>query len=193
MDGTLNGTHSMIITNHFILRILVDEGSAFNMIYFRIFSELGLRKQDLRLCEGHRLLAFNDSFTHSCGHVYLPVSLGEGNNKRMANICFFVIPWESVYHSIFGRPFLATIDTMACHIHLKINYHDDSGKPILVKANLLGAHKIQEVELKNPLLVIVITEGRSRETDGALSVIDLNVHKGKPTWIWARPLDWDQE
>lgn len=71
VDGTPNATFLFIITatitNHSVTRIPVDDWRFCNLIYFRIFTDLGLRKQDLRLCEGQSHMAFNGSSTLLCG------------------------------------------------------------------------------------------------------------------------------
>lgn len=71
------------------------------------------------------ILAFNDSTTRPCGWVDIIVSLGEGEEKRSANIYFLVVPCESVFKGFLGRPFIATLDMVASPVHLKIKYHDN--------------------------------------------------------------------
>lgn len=47
--GTPNATLSVIIlatiSNHFVSKILIDDGSSFNSIYLKIFTKLNLTKQ----------------------------------------------------------------------------------------------------------------------------------------------------
>lgn len=150
---TQNVTLSLIVTvtivNHFVSWILIDDESSCNY-YFRIFIELGLRKQYMRLCEGQSLVMFNDSSFCLCGHVYLSISLGEGNNNRIMNVCFSVISCKNVYNDILGRPFLAALDVMASPVHLKIKYQNNSGRYVVFKDDLHGARRIKEAILKNP-------------------------------------------
>lgn len=62
---------------HCVSGILVDDGSSCNLIYFRIFTKLDLKEQDLRSCEDQSLLASNDYSTHPCIHMYLLSHLGK--------------------------------------------------------------------------------------------------------------------
>lgn len=67
VDGIPNITLPLIITttivNHFISGMLMDDEGSFNLIYVRVFTELGLSKQDLEPCESQSLIAYNDSST----------------------------------------------------------------------------------------------------------------------------------
>lgn len=82
--------------------------------------------------------------------MFLPVSLGEGNNKKTMSVYFFVIPFENIYNEIPGRPFLTILDVLAPPVHMNINYHNDSCEPVVVKEDLRGAQNIYESILKNP-------------------------------------------
>lgn len=81
VDGIPNVALPLIITsiiaNHCVSGILVDDGSSCNLIYFRIFTKLDLKEQDLRSCKDQSLLAFNDYSTHPCRHMYLISHLGK--------------------------------------------------------------------------------------------------------------------
>lgn len=76
---------------------------------------------------------FNDSFIRACGEVYLLVSLGEENKKRIMNFSLFVISCENVYNSILDRLLLEALDNVASFVHIKINYHNDYGSLVVVK------------------------------------------------------------
>lgn len=52
------------ISNHSISGILVDDRSSYNLIYLKIFAQLGIRPKYLKPYIDQSLLAFNDSSTH---------------------------------------------------------------------------------------------------------------------------------
>ena len=81
MNPTLPLIITATIVNHYVKGILVDDRSSCNLIYFKILTELGLRKQELRLCYAQILLAFNDSSTLMCGQTFLR-SLGKMEMTR---------------------------------------------------------------------------------------------------------------
>lgn len=78
VDGTPNEKLLLIIiditVNHFVSRILIDDESYCNQVYFGIFTKLDLRKQKLWACEVQSLIVFNDSSPRPCGHVCILVS-----------------------------------------------------------------------------------------------------------------------
>lgn len=69
--------------------------------------------------EGKNLLAFNNSTTRSCGTGKFLVIIEKGDDERIVNMCFLVIPCRSVYNCIIERSFLKTLDGVASTIQLK--------------------------------------------------------------------------
>lgn len=143
VDEIPNVTLPLIITttivNHFISGMLMDDESSFNLIYLRVFTELGLSKQDIEPCEIQSLIAYNDSSTRPYGQIDLLVCLREERNKITMSDCFFVIPYGSVYNDILGRSFLATLYTLAFTAHLKMKYQSVPNKPNIITTDLRRA------------------------------------------------------
>lgn len=74
------------------------------------------------------------------------------------NICLFVIPCESVYNDILGWLFLAAFSVVASVVHLKLKYHDDFDKPVVIKDDIWIAHRILYMILKKSIVVVVVPE-----------------------------------
>lgn len=117
-----------------------------------------LHVKELKPCEGGTLLAFNDSSTRPCGTIDLPVSFGEGKNKRILKVCFLVIPYKNIYNGLLGRSFLAALNEVASMVHLKMEYHNSLGELVVIATNLRGAHLIHETMLKNPIMSAITFE-----------------------------------
>lgn len=113
--------------------------------------EVRLSKQDLRSCKGQNLLTFNDSFTYPCGRVNIPISIGEGRNKRTMKICFFAISCGIAYNDLLKMPFLAKLDIGISIVHLMMKYHNNFSKPVVVTTNLHRERRIHEATLNNLL------------------------------------------
>lgn len=146
-----------VLDNHPVLGILIDDRSPYNLIiYLRIFKRLGMRKKNLKSCEGRNLLEVNNSSTYRCGTRDLLVSFGEGKNKRSVKVYFLIIPFENIYNDIQGRSFLAVLDAVASTVHLKMIYHNSLGDSIVIVAGLHGYLLIEETILKNPLANVVL-------------------------------------
>lgn len=86
-----------------------------------------------------------------------------------------MIPCKNVYNNILNQPFLVDLNVVAFPVQLKIKYHNDSGKPIIVKVGILRAQSIQESILTNPLSASFTPERSGREDDRALDVFHLDV------------------
>lgn len=54
------------MANHEVTGLLIDDGSACNLMYLEVFRKLDLWKPDLNPCEDRNLLAFNNSTAHPC-------------------------------------------------------------------------------------------------------------------------------
>lgn len=136
--GDTSASRNRDIENHSVSGIIVNNGSSCDLMYISAFTVLGLRKQDLKVCGGKSFLVLNDSSTRPCGALDLPVSFGEGNNKRVVNAKFLIVPCESVYKYIMGRSIMTTLDTTTSMIHLKMKYHNDLSKLVVVTNDLRG-------------------------------------------------------
>lgn len=102
--------------------------------------------------------------------------LGKGNWKEGGG---FGIQCENIYNNILDKPFPTTLNVVAFPVHIKIKYHNDSRRPIVVKVDLLGARWTQEAILKNPLTTIVIIWRSDRESDWEWEVVDPDVCKAE--------------
>lgn len=111
---------------------------------------LKLHKQDLKPCEGRSLIGFNYTSTCPYESIDLLVSVREGNNKRIVCACFLVVLCESVYNDILGRSFLEALDVVASTVHLKMKYHNNLGKSLVIAIDLRRAHLIYEAILRKP-------------------------------------------
>lgn len=127
LDGSSYAYLPLTITPSSLTIILVDDEISCSMIYLEILTRLGLRLQYLKSCQDQTLLAFNNASTHPCKQIYLPITRGKWDERRMVNVFFLVIPCKTVYNDILGRPHLAVLDTIAYLIHLRLKYHDESG------------------------------------------------------------------
>lgn len=61
----------------------------------------------------------------------------------------------------YTNSFLEMLDVVAFMIHLKMSYHNDSGHPTIVKADIREARLMYEATLKNSLTsVTALRKGR---------------------------------
>lgn len=95
--------------------------------------------------------------------AYLPLSLGEGEGERKITLNFQVVLCKSSFSGIIGMKFLVKPDIVASLVHLKVIYHGDTVKPVVLNTNLKQERSIHEVILKNLLTSsVVLEEGSGR-------------------------------
>lgn len=166
MDVTPNMTLTLVVTtsinNHSVSRIIIDDGSSCDLMYLRVLMRLGLRMNNFKSCESRNLLAFNDSLTHPCGTIDLTTSSREGKNKRIVKLSFLIIPCESVYNEILERWFMAELYAVASIDHLKMKYHNRSGKDVITVDDLCGDHVIHGMVFKKPRSTAINLRGGKR-------------------------------
>lgn len=88
-------------------KVLIDGGSALNILFYPAFKELGI--------ELEKLQPYNTPFwgimpgkpSYPLGQITLPVQFGTKQHFRIDHITFIVADFEGIYHAILGRPGIA--------------------------------------------------------------------------------------
>lgn len=127
------------------------------------------------MCEDKSLLTFIDFVTHPRKVIYLLLSLIETEDERKATLCFLVVPYKNAFSSVLGRFFLVTLDVVASDIHLKVTYHNNARKPIVLNDKLRTKRHICNDILRNLLATTTVLEEALRELD----MVELNVRGDK--------------
>lgn len=140
-----------------------------------IFKILGLGDRTLKSYEDGSLLAVNESFTIPCGIIEMSISFGEREDERTVNVHFLVIPCENTYNVTLGRSFLSTLDMVSSPIHLKMKYHNNVEKSVIILADLCRAQLIHKATLKNTLVTVVASEKENKKICQTFSAVNLNV------------------
>lgn len=148
VDRTSNADLPLVITIVIVFGVLVDDRSSCNFVYLKTLTKLREGPRDLKPRKDQSPLAFNDSSINPCKHICLLFSLGEGKEITTLDMYFFVIQGENTYNGIFRLPFLATLDAVASLVHLKLKYHDESRRAVVIETDLLGARPTLEVSRK---------------------------------------------
>lgn len=89
-----------------------------------------------------------------------------------------MVPCESVYNCILGRPFLTPLDALASTIHLNMKYHNCFDEPTIIQGDLRRAHLIHETISKDPDTIIFTLKRKIHETLSiVIDTLDLNMHE----------------
>ena len=100
-----------------VKRVMVDQGSAAEIMYPDLFKGLNLRAEDLTPYNSP-LVSFEGKTIIPKGQVRLPVQAG----AEIVEVDFIVMDAYSPYTAIVARPWLHTLGAVSSTLHQKIKY-----------------------------------------------------------------------
>ncbi|PKA59528.1 hypothetical protein AXF42_Ash016552 [Apostasia shenzhenica] len=100
-----------------VQRVLLDSGSAVDILFESVFLHMGLKEANL-LRARTTLLGFSGERVQPLGFITLPVSFGDDNGHAMSMINFAVIRAKSSYNTILGRTTLNSFGIVISTPHL---------------------------------------------------------------------------
>ena len=98
-------------------RVMVDQGSAAEIMYPDLFKGLNLRTEDLTPYNSP-LVSFEGKVIIPKGQIRLPVQIG----SETMEVDFIVVDAYSPYTAIVARPWLHTLGAVSSTLHQKIKY-----------------------------------------------------------------------
>ena len=100
-----------------VKRVMVDQGSAAEIMYPDLFKGLGLKSEDLRSYISP-LVSFEGKMVVPKGQIRLPVQTG----TDVVEVDFIVVEAFSPYTAIMGRPWLHSLGVVSSTLHQKVKY-----------------------------------------------------------------------
>jgi hypothetical protein len=97
------------------MKVLIDGGSALNILFTGALTELGLSKEDLT--------PFDSPFRG----LYLPIQFGTIVNFRTEYVNFLVADFDTAYHAILGHPALAKFMAIPHYTYLVLKMSAPEG------------------------------------------------------------------
>ena len=96
-------------------RVLVDNGSSVDILYYLAYQQMNLGRDQLRLVHSP-LVGFGGMKVQSVGTITLPEVVGAHPQQVTRNVNFLVVDCSSSYNAIIGRPTLNSWE--GSYIHL---------------------------------------------------------------------------
>ena len=87
-------------------KVLVDGGSALNLLFAGALRELGLGTTDLTRSDSSFWGVVPSRASRPLREITLPVQFGTTTSYRVEHINFYVANFDTAYHAILGRPAL---------------------------------------------------------------------------------------
>ena len=105
------------IRGYDVKRVMVDQGSAVEIMYHDLYKGLSLRSEDLTPYSSP-LVSFEGKVIIPKGQIRLPVQTG----SETVEVDFIVVDAYSPYTAIVARPWLHTLGVVSSTLHQKIEY-----------------------------------------------------------------------
>ena len=112
---------TLIIVNYTTRRVLVDNGSSANILYYPAFQQMRLGRDQLRLVN-LPLVGFDGMKVQPVGTITLPVMEGAYPQQVAKDVNFLVVDCSSSYNAIIGRPTLNSWKAITSTYHLSVKF-----------------------------------------------------------------------
>ena len=100
-----------------VKKVLVDQGSAVEIMYPNLYKGLGLKPKDLTLHDSP-LVSFEGKIVTPIGLLKLPIQTG----SDVVEVDFIVVDVYSPYTAIVARPWLHALGAVSSTLHQKVKY-----------------------------------------------------------------------
>ena len=107
-----------------VKKVMIDPGSAAEIMYPDLFKGLGLKPEDL-MTYSSPLVSFEGKMVVPKGQIRFPVQIG----TDVVDVDFIMVDAFSPYTTIMGRPWLHSLGAVSSTLHQKVKY--PSGSQVL--------------------------------------------------------------
>ena len=112
---------TLIIVDYTTRRVLVDNGSSANILYYPAFQQMRLGRDQLCLVN-LPLVGFDGMKVQPVGTITLPVMEGAYPQQVAKDVNFLVVDCSSSYNAIIGRPTLNSWKAITSTYHLSVKF-----------------------------------------------------------------------
>jgi len=148
---------SVVTAGRKVHRVLVDQGSSADVMFWTTFNKLQLSSDLLRPYTGC-LYGFADNPVEVRGYLELRTTFTDGTASRTESIRYLVVNANSAYNILLGRPALNRLRAVPSTRHMKMKLPALSGKVIVIKSDQEEARKCYENSLKTKIGVVMVIE-----------------------------------
>ncbi|XP_068466387.1 uncharacterized protein [Phaseolus vulgaris] len=125
---------SVVTAGRKVHRVLVDQGSSTDVMFWLTFNKLRLSPDLLRSYTGC-LYRFIDNLVEVRGYLELRTTFTDGAASRTESIRYLVVKANSAYNILLGRPALNRLRAVSSTRHMKMKLPDLSGRVIVIKSD----------------------------------------------------------
>ena len=107
-------------------RVLVDNGSLANILYYPTFQQMGISRERL-ISTNAPFVSFGGTRVLPLGAITLSVVVGDYPQQITKDVTFLMVDCSSTYNAILGRPTLNSWKVVTSTYHLMIKFPTDYG------------------------------------------------------------------
>lgn len=117
---------TMLIAGYTTRRVLIDNGSSADILYYPAFQQTRVGRDQLRPVQSP-LVGFGGMKVQPVGTVTLPVVVGVYPQQLTTDVNFLVVNCSSSYNVIIGRPTLNRWKAVTSTYHLSVKFPTEHG------------------------------------------------------------------
>ncbi|XP_068476759.1 uncharacterized protein [Phaseolus vulgaris] len=148
---------SVVTAGRRVHRVLVDQGSSADVMFWSTFNKLQLSPDLLRSYIGC-LYGFAGDQVEVRDYLELRTTFTDGTTSHTESITYLVVNANSAYNILLGRPTLNRLRGVSCIRHMKLKMPDLSGRVIVIKFDQKEAKNCYENSLKTKRGVFMVVE-----------------------------------
>jgi len=139
---------SVIMMGRNVHRVLVDQGSSVDVMFWNTYVGLQIPTDQLRPFDGV-LAGFSGDQVEVKGYVDLRTTFRDKEDAKTIFICYIVVNAPSSYNLLLGRPSINKLGAVISMVHLKMKFPTDDGKVLTLSVNQEVARKCYEDSLRS--------------------------------------------
>ena len=117
---------TLLIVDYSTRRVLVDNGSSTDILYYLAFQQMELRRDQLRPVYSP-LVGFGGTKVQLMGTITLPIVVGAYPQQVTRDVNFLMVDCSSSYNAIIERPTLNSWKAVTSTYHLSVKFLTEYG------------------------------------------------------------------